>query len=341
MEKSGRTTKNLRVRQETMSQTSSQCKNQHYVPQFLLRHFAAAKKKQIYVYDKLHEKTFKTAVQNIGAENAFYECEHNGEKISVDSKLEGLETLVAPIIKRIIKKESLGPLNNRDKSIISLFCAIQMLRVKAPRESMSEINNTLKEFIERAGRKIDEVEGFKFMDNETIKKSCIGSILAGRELAPYFYDKIWLLLKAPPKSPFYISDNPISLFNSVERPGRGNLGLKVKGIEVQLPISKNLCLSMVCPSLIEKINHGVKKVQLFERALGLGNTGFLSDAHNILNAVFTGDARQLKQENVEHLNSLQVAGASRFIYSSTDEFSLAHDMIRTEPLLKQPRRLGS
>jgi hypothetical protein len=323
-----------------MTTTSKDCKNQHYVPQFLLRHFTTAKKKHIYVYDKFHERSFKTAVRNVGAENAFYDCEHKGEKISIDSKLEIIETLAAPIIKRIIKNESLGSLKNKDKSIISLFCAIQMLRVKATRESISELNNTLKEFIEQIGGNIDEVEGFKFMDKYEIKKSSIGSVLTAGELAPYFYDKIWLLLKTPSKAPLYISDNPISLFNSVRRPGRGSLGLKVKGIEIQLPVSNNLCLSMVCPSLIEEIDHGAKKAQLLERALGLEYTGFLHDAHNILNAVFTGSARQLKPENVEHLNSLQVGSASRFIYSSTSDFSLVQDMIKNEPSLKEPRRFN-
>src|SRR3990170_1041495 len=102
-----------------MTTTSNECKNQHYVPQFLLRHFAAGKKKHIYVYDKLHERSFKTAVRNAGAENAFYDCEHNGEKITIDPKLAVLETLAAPIIKRIIENESLGSLNDKDKSIIS------------------------------------------------------------------------------------------------------------------------------------------------------------------------------------------------------------------------------
>jgi len=324
-----------------MTTTLNDCKNQHYVPQFLLRHFAAGKRKHIYIYDKLHERSFKTPVRNAGAEKAFYDCEHNGERISIEPKLEVLETLAAPIIKRIIENESLGSLNNKDKSIISLFCAIQMLRVKATRESMGELNNTLKEFIERAGGKIDEVEGFKFMDKDEIKKSCIGSVLAAGELAPYFYDKIWLLLKTSSKSPLYIADNPISLFNSVRRPGRGNLGLKVKGIEIQLPLSKNLCLSMVCPSLIEQIEQGVKNAQLLERALGLRNTGLLSDAQNILNAVLPGSARRIKPENVEHLNSLQVRSASRFIYSSTSDFSLVQDMIKKEPSLKEPRRFNS
>jgi hypothetical protein len=148
------------------------------------------------------------------------------------------------------------------------------------------------------------------------------------------------LLKAPKRSPFYISDNPISLYNSVKRPGRGNLGLKVKGIEVQFPLTKHLCLSMVCPSLIEKIDQGVKKAERLERAVGIANTGFLNDAKNILDSVFTGNARLLKPENIEHLNSLQVGMASRFIYSSTDDFSLVYDMLKEEPSLKQPRRLG-
>lgn len=52
---------------------SNNCKNQHYVPQFVLRNFVASgKKKYIYVFDKLHEKKFKTGIKNIGAENAFY-----------------------------------------------------------------------------------------------------------------------------------------------------------------------------------------------------------------------------------------------------------------------------
>ena len=178
------------------------------------------------------------------------------------------------------------------------------------------------------------------MKEEEIKKSSIDSILTAGELAPYFYDKIWLLLKAPKKSPFFISDNPISLYNSLKRPGRGNLGLKVKGIEAQLPLSKNLCLSMVCPSLIEQIDQGVKKAARLERALGFASTGLLNDAQSILNSVFTGNARVLQPENIEHLNSLQVGMASRFIYSSTDDFSLVHDMLKEDPSLKQPRRFG-
>lgn len=318
------------------------CKIQHYVPQFILLNFAASgKKKHIYVFDKLYERIFKTAIKNVGAENAFYDYHDNGSKSSIDPKLESLETLASPIIRRIVENESLGSLNAKDKSIISLFCAVQMLRVKFPRESLKELNNTLKEHIEIAGYDIDNVEGFKFMNEEEIKKSSIHSVLTAGELVPYFYDKIWLLLKAPKKSPFYISDNPISLYNSVKRPGRGNLGLKVKGIEVQLPLSKNLCLSMVCPSLIEQIDQGVKKAERQERALGFASAGLLNDAQSILNSVFTGSARVLKPENIEHLNSLQVGIASRFIYSSTDDFSLVHNMLKKEPSLKQPRRFAS
>lgn len=323
-----------------MRTSSNNCKNQHYVPQFLLRNFASGKKKHIHVFDKLHEKTFKTAVRNVGAENAFYDYDDNEKKFSIDPKFKDIETLAPPIIKRIVEDESLGSLNSKDKSIISFFCAVQMLRVKLPRESLRDINNMLKESIEKAGGQINKVKGFKFMNEEEIKKTSIQSVLTAGEFAPYFYNKIWLLLKTPTNSPLYISDNPITLYNSVKRPGRGNLGLKVKGIEIQLPLSKNLCLSMVCPSLIEQINQGVKKPQLLERAFGLPDTGLLNDAHNILNAAFTGSARQLKPENVEHLNSLQVGSASRFIYSSTNDFSLVQDMIQKEPSLKETRRIG-
>jgi hypothetical protein len=107
----------------------NECKIQHYVPQFVLRNFAADdKKKHIFVFDKLHENKFKAAIKNIGAENAFYDYDDTDLKPPIESKLASLETLTSPIIRRIVKNESLGSLNEKDKSIISFFCAVQMLR---------------------------------------------------------------------------------------------------------------------------------------------------------------------------------------------------------------------
>jgi hypothetical protein len=43
---------------------------------------------------------------------------------------------------------------------------------------------------------------------------------------------------------------------------------------------------------------------------------------------------KLGPENVENMNSLQVIEAERFLFSADGDFSLAEDMLRTNPELK-------
>src|SRR5271166_6842894 len=47
-------------------------KNQHYVPQFYLKGFSADGK-NVFVFDKVAKKSFKTGVAKIGSEQLFYE----------------------------------------------------------------------------------------------------------------------------------------------------------------------------------------------------------------------------------------------------------------------------
>jgi len=51
---------------------ASIAKNEHYVPQFILKNFTVGNGKQIYVFDKHDEKSFKTNIRNIAAETGFY-----------------------------------------------------------------------------------------------------------------------------------------------------------------------------------------------------------------------------------------------------------------------------
>ena len=63
-----------------------------------------------------------------------------------------------------------------------------------------------------------------------------------------------------------------------------------------------------------------------------------SDMSEILSCLKTGKPLLQKPESVIHMNSLQVSHAERFIYSSTEDFSLAIDMINTHPINQFGRR---
>jgi hypothetical protein len=48
-------------------------KVQHYVPQFLLKHFGTGKKDKIAVFNKQTDRVFATNVRNVAAESRFYD----------------------------------------------------------------------------------------------------------------------------------------------------------------------------------------------------------------------------------------------------------------------------
>ena len=72
--------------------------DQHYVPQLLLRGFAAGKSKQLYVFDKTKEKVSRSSARNLACERGFYHLQDGGDPNRVDRWLGKLEEATEPII---------------------------------------------------------------------------------------------------------------------------------------------------------------------------------------------------------------------------------------------------
>jgi hypothetical protein len=66
---------------------------------------------------------------------------------------------------------------------------------------------------------------------------------------PHLLDKSWILYSTSQKHPFYISDNPVTLFNVNQDPVKGTLGLRVPGIEIHRPLTGTFCLGVICPTI--------------------------------------------------------------------------------------------
>jgi hypothetical protein len=85
---------------------------------------------------------------------------------------------------------------------------------------------------------------------------------------------------------------------------------------------------MWCPSLREG----------FRTAVQLrGGAG----ARAVLHALENGSLLQYTPENVMNFNSLQIAHAERFVFSSADEFSLAKRMLADNPSFRVGMRSTS
>jgi hypothetical protein len=223
--------------------------NDHYVPQFLLRGFAVGKRKQLYAFDKRDGRFFHPSIRNLACEQSFYEPQEDKGLSGLDSWIEQAETAIAPMIQQIRARESLDWLIPAQRKWIAAFTVLQILRTPNHREICADVNKEITDALTKMGADPYNIENFRPLTDAQLHDSSLADIRdLTLELYPHVLDKSWLLLEADGCGPFWISDNPVVMYNTLN-PGdgiRGTLGLRVNGIEIYLPISSRLTLGFLC-----------------------------------------------------------------------------------------------
>ena len=318
---------------------SNVTKKQHYVPQFLLKNWSQGKKSSIFVFDKKYNKSFASSIKNIAHENNFYEDGVIGRENNTEIKLSKLEGVAAPIISKIISEGTIKKLTDSEHKLLCLFSAVQMLRTNNTREFLEGFNEIIAERIQEWGFDPNtEVENFSSMSKEEVKTLSI-SILNSLpiELVDNFIDKELTLLKAPTNGSFYISDHPIIKHNHFPREHRGNLGIGLYGIEIYFPISPKYCLSFLCSKLAAEVKQSVKNYKA-EKMLSLAKKQDISEAELMVECFENKTPYDVSLDNMDFNNSNQVISSMRFVYSSSNDFSLAFDMLKNNPeIATQPK----
>jgi hypothetical protein len=266
-------------------------KNQHYVPQFLLRNFSSNSGTHIWAFDanalaKKWKAIKNRSIQSVASDEYFYDKEIDHVHDSFEYQLGQIENSVAPVIARLIRLRDLSRLSGAERRLLSLFIALQMLRTKGGLLNIDRIMTQIHDGIKAMGAPLEKD------DPRVIWKLQI----AGADIyAELLLKKRWLLQICDKQ--FYLSDNPVVFANTANPPGiRGTLGINSGGIEIYLPLSNSVTLNLLCERFYECIDEGTY---------------------------------ELKPINIEYCNSLQVRAADRFVFSSVNDFSLAIDMLES------------
>ena len=214
-------------------------------------------------------------------------------------------------------------MSGEDRAALSIFFAVQFIRTKWFREQFRELPKTLEEHARRVYGDDVDLSGIADQirvpdDNELAFQTASFIMKHSRDFALQFANKVWMLAATDTKHPFIIGDHPIGLQNHNDMGLYGNLGLGVRGIEIYFPFSPRRALAMWCPSLLEA----------FRLAVQLREEG---GAREVLRALETGSPLHYTPEHVMNFNSLQIAHAERFVFSSTDDFTLAKRMLADNP----------
>jgi len=314
-------------------------KVQHYVPQFLLRNFGNGKKDQVWVYDKSLAKSFPSNTKNVASESRFYNFEYNGQPLSLEPWLADLEGKARSVVTAILDADSVSSLAEEQKHVLASFLAVQLTRTKTFREEWNAFPRMLREHFAVNGDKVapgSQAEELiaDISENDSKKQTARIIYKAPETYAAHFLDKKWVIAATSRKHPFLLSDNPLTRQNLIDRPNRGNLGLKTLGIEIYFPLSPTRALAMWCPTLTELVHREAIKLKT-------RNATNSSDPNGIIamsNALLSGEPVRYSHANVENFNSLQVIWSERFIFSSENDFHLAEAMLTDHPSLKQGPR---
>lgn len=321
----------------------------HYVPRFLLRRFRSDTC-VLHVMDKHTGRRFRVSTSKkssleVAAERGMYEFEFAGVPMTLEPALATLESDTAIVIDKILRAERLDHSDAKARGTLARFLAVQLVRTRAVWATQHDVFKRMEAWLRAEGApedcfKLDPYVG----EGENSEKAMRAKMIcnAAADYGFMIAEKDWVLLKTEENAPYMIGDHPFAMFNEVDRSPHGNLGLKVKGIQVYFPLSPTLALGLWCPSLQQHLLDGFRRLDaLSERSHELVRPylGVWRDGIRIVEAIQQGTPISSKPENMLHFNSLQISNAERFVFSSDGDFTLVEEMIRDDPKLRFGHRL--
>ena len=307
-------------------------RKQHFVPRFYLRQFALnetecnndKKKCRVWVYDKAKRRSYAANILDIAQERDFYNLppeyfptEHfpTVDTQMIEHQLSGIEGFLAKRTSEFLASAETEPINDEQMLFFSYFLALQLMRTKEARVFMEELGTRV--VLDLSQRVLDQnFPGQNLQAEVTYTEHYWAAQQANTMLNPeylnpamkIFLNHIWIVGVNNTEKPFYTSDHPVVRKANFDPSIGGGNGIGSLGVEIAFPLSPRIILT------------------LYDR------TAFF----NIMDKEKT--IISLDAENVERYNSMQVMQSGQYVFSSTNDFSLASRIGREKPNTCQPDR---
>ncbi len=214
-------------------------KNQHYVPQFLLRNFAGMEGNIIWCYDKMYHKIEPRSISRVASSRHFYDLVPGKANYSLEQPLSEVETWAAPIISRLIEHREIQTLTQEEKYKLALFIAIQDQRTVS---NLTNLSGAFEQLAEKLKDWFQEGDTRGALGDERLTWRSI--IMGSADFAEELLLKNWMLLECD--NALFSSDHPVNKYNPYSNPHRGTLGYRSEGIQMYLPLSPSVALAFFC-----------------------------------------------------------------------------------------------
>ncbi len=340
--------------------------HQHFVPRFLLKRFAHGAQHHVHVFDKHTGRSWPSPVDDVATTRHYYNVPHEvtaqfvaflrqqgqddlataagSMTMTLEPALGRVEGVAAEIIERIVRTECVSDMSDRDRVMLALFVIVQFLRTPLERHQIAQSGAAMQQLIADAvvreghdASMLLDPSGPHAMTAARAAHQHLSLIEQAPEMVPHLLDKDLMLFKTDRDHPLYIGDAPVSLVNHGPRgrsPHRG-FGLRTPQTEVCLPLTPTLALVYLCPTIGDSAA-ALLDARATQRHVGSDVDEADRPLRELLDHIETGHPMLLAPANVEHLNSRQISGAARFVYANDGAFTLAREMIATDPTLREP-----
>lgn len=327
-------------------------KKEHYVPRCYLKNFIGNNEK-INVFDKYKMESRSQRIMEVAMENYFYDIKiddamqlipqekqakakedimtlfgvENWEDINIDKYVEKeffakLESVYDKVLESVIRKnanlnqwviENCFCCSEIEKTLLSYFIAVQIIRTKTTRQTMGD---TMEQLYQTLAYKMqmndpDSLSKEEFavsVDKEYVKLEHTNMILneeIALHIAETLYDHIWVIYVNKTDTPFYTSDNPVANIPHKFHKYMSYAGLKSEGIEIVFPISPKLLLAMYDKKMWSRYAKDRSYVTI------------------------------LNKEDIEQYNQVQVTNSNRCVFCNIDEFDLVKNLCEKFPELQE------
>jgi len=335
----------------TSTKSKQAAQNQHYVPKLVLRHFLSNEaKEQVTVFDKKTGQTFTPNIAGVMAERRFHDFQISEEYISSFEQTAGrVEDALLPTYRRILNERRLNR-SGKEQAHLAMLVAFQFLRTRRQRDRFVEMEQIIGAKLERMGGKLEDLDGYEPLTEDRLKHQHATFIVDGiKEFTNIIGHKHIMLMDAAPGRDFYISDNPVVLHNDEDFGPYGKLGLGVRGIQIYLPLSHDLMLACLCPTIlngaVEQLDKNLNEVRAALLPLVVAGriTGEQMRAQVAIieekgsrirgwqQRYLDGVPDQGNNENMDFYNSLQMSQSRQFVISKNEDFALARRFMADFP----------
>lgn len=256
-------------------------KNQHFVPEFFLKFFSTDGE-HVWTFNLDGKHEFEESVSNVCSRNYFYSREHNKEVEQTNSKIEGRQSKALTDLQDEMRYDAL---EKEHQFWVRQFVTFQLERTRSMKDRHSD---NIQEFVDRLEdwglvdpdeEVVGEVVGF------SAKDALLGLMDKSWETEVSLRDLEAVVLVNESDSEFVTSDDPIFLHNSYLN-AMGNIGLRRVGLEIYLPISRQLTLLFYDPNIYsisdidEPIEVGIEVVRSVNGLQQAGANNNLFYAHS-------------------------------------------------------------